>query len=106
MPRRFLLKSPIPGPARSRAVQEVENRTVSLTSSRGALQVYVIIHRDDGQRSDHFQSSTTGADRTVHDGGRGRGSGSGNKGGGGILLQRDVGAGLRQKLRQRAAVCR
>ena len=60
IPRWFLLKSPAPGPTRSRAVQEGENRTVFLTSSRRAWQVYVIIHRDGGQRSDHFQSGTTG----------------------------------------------
>ena len=80
MPRWFLLKSPTPGPTRSRAVQEGENRTVSLTSSRRAWQVYVIIHRDGGQRSDHFQSRTTGADRTAHDGGRARSGGSDNEG--------------------------
>ena len=69
---------------------------MSLTSSRRALEVYVIIHRDGGQRSDHIQSGTTGADRTAHDGGRARGGGSDNEGGGGILLQHDVGAGLRE----------
>ena len=47
-----------------------------LKSSRRAWQVYVIIHRDGGQRSDHFQSETTGTDRTAHDGGRARGGGS------------------------------
>ena len=57
-----------------------ENPTVSLTSSRMAWQVYVIIHRDGGQRSDNFQSGNTEADRIVHDGGRARGGGSGNEG--------------------------
>ena len=52
-------------------------------------------HRDGGQRYDHFQSGTTGADHTAHDGGRARGGGSDNEGGGGILLQHDVGVGLR-----------
>ena len=106
MPRRFLLKPPTPGATRSRAVQEGENRTVSLTSSRRTWQVYVIIYRDGGQRSDHFQIGTTGADRIAHDGGRARGGGSDNEGGGGILLQHDVGTGLRYELRQRAAVYR
>ena len=106
MPRRFQLKSPTPGPTRSRAVQEGENRTVSLTSSRRACKVYVIIHRDGGQRSDDFQSGTTGADHTAHDGGRARGGGSDIEGGGGILLQHDVGTGLRQELQQRAAAYR
>ena len=68
---------------------------MSLTSSRRAWQVYVIIHRAGGQCSDHFQSGTTGADRTAHDGDRARGGGSDYEGGGGILLQYDVGAGLR-----------
>ena len=92
MPRQFL---PTSGPTRSRAVQEGENRTVSLTYSRGAWQVYVIIHRDGGQRSDHYQSGTTGADRKAHDVGRAPGGGSDNEGGDGILLQDDVGDGLR-----------
>ena len=56
-----------------------ENWTVSLTSSRKTWQVYVIIHRDGGQCSDHFQSGTIEADRTAHDGGRARGGGSDNE---------------------------
>ena len=46
MPRRFLLKSPTPGPTRSRAVQEGENRTVSLTFQGGhgrSTSSYIVI---------------------------------------------------------------
>ena len=48
--------------------------------SRKPWQVDAIIHCDADRRSDHLQSGTTGADRTVHDGGRARGGGSGNEG--------------------------
>ena len=56
--------------------------------------VYAIIHRDGGQRPDQFQGGTARTDRTVHDGGRARGGSYGNEGGG-VLLQHNVGAGLR-----------
>ena len=58
---------------------------MSLSSSRRAWQIYVIVYCDGGQRSDHFQSGTTGADRTTHDGGRARGGGSDTEVGGDIF---------------------
>ena len=49
-------------------------------------QVHGIIHGDAGQRSDHLQGETAGADRTVHIRGRTHGGSSDNDGGG-VLLQ-------------------
>ena len=66
-------------------------------------EVYVIIHHAAGQRPDQLQGGTAGADRTRHDGGRANGGSSDNEEGS-ILLQHDLGAGLRSELRQPAAV--
>ena len=57
-------------------------------------QVYVIIHRDAGQHPDQLQGGTAGANCTVYSRSRARGVSSDNEGGD-VLLQHDVGAGLR-----------
>ena len=84
------MKAPTTEPTRSRAVQEGGESDRVPDIFKVAWEVYVIIHHDGGQRSHQFQSGTTGADRTAHNGGRARGGGSGNEGGGGILLQHYV----------------
>ena len=57
------------------------------------MRASAVIHGEDGPRSDHLQSGTTGTDRTVHNEVGARGGSYDNKDGG-VLLQHGVGAGL------------
>ena len=82
-----------PGVGPALSPNQPEEKLMNEVAKR-RYQVYVIIHRDVGQRPDQLQGRTAGADRTVHEGGRAHGSSSDN-GGGGVVLQHDVGAGPR-----------